>query len=155
MKLFASVILRFILFMLILLQYQSTLAKQLSYVVYMGVHLHGQEVSEYDLHQVKESHYELLGSYLGSSRENAKAAIFYSYTRHINGFAAVLEEEQALDIAKHSKVISVFPNKGKKLHTTRSWDFLGLENDGEVPSYSIWEKARYGEGTIIGNLDTG
>ncbi|KAL2926695.1 Subtilisin-like protease SBT5.3 [Bienertia sinuspersici] len=140
MKLFASVILRFILFMLILLQYQSTLAKQLSYVVYMGVHLHGQEVSEYDLHQVKESHYELLGSYLGSSRENAKAAIFYSYTRHINGFAAV---------------ISVFPNKGKKLHTTRSWDFLGLENDGEVPSYSIWEKARYGEGTIIGNLDTG
>uniref|UniRef100_A0A803MY77 Uncharacterized protein n=1 Tax=Chenopodium quinoa TaxID=63459 RepID=A0A803MY77_CHEQI len=94
----------------------------------MGAHSHGQEVSEFDLHQVKESHYELLGSYLGS-RSDAEDAIFYSYTKHINGFAAVLEEERALEIAR-------------------------LEDDGEVPPFSIWEKARFGEDTIIANFDT-
>ncbi|XP_045786800.1 subtilisin-like protease SBT5.3 [Trifolium pratense] len=42
-----------------------------------------------------------------------------------------------------------------QLHTTRSWEFLGLEGNRILPKYSIWEKARYGDDTIIGNLDTG
>lgn len=42
-----------------------------------------------------------------------------------------------------------------ELHTTRSWEFLGLEGNGIAPKDSSWELARYGEGTIIGNLDTG
>lgn len=33
------------------------------------------------------------------SLEEAKDAMFYSYTRHINGFAANLEEHQAAEIA--------------------------------------------------------
>lgn len=57
--------------------------------------------------------------------------------------------------AEHPDVVSVFLNKGHKLQTTRSWEFLGLESSGVVPKDSIWEKARYGEGTIIANLDTG
>jgi hypothetical protein len=32
---------------------------------------------------------------------------------------------------------------------------MGLERDGDVPQWSAWEKARYGEDTIIGNLDSG
>ncbi|GAB2234134.1 hypothetical protein Droror1_Dr00003371 [Drosera rotundifolia] len=129
------------------------------YIVYLGVHDHahahdGLEVSEVQMNQVKESHYELLGSYLGSY-DNAKDAIYYSYTRHINGFAAMLDVEDAKEIAEHPSVISVFLDKGKKLHTTHSWTFMGLENNGQVPSDSIWEKARYGEDTIIANLDTG
>uniref|UniRef100_A0A453L2V8 Uncharacterized protein n=1 Tax=Aegilops tauschii subsp. strangulata TaxID=200361 RepID=A0A453L2V8_AEGTS len=60
-----------------------------------------------------------------------------------------------MQISKHPSVISVFPNRGHKLHTTRSWEFLGMEKDGRVRPNSIWAKARYGEGVIIGNLDTG
>jgi subtilisin family serine protease len=56
---------------------------------------------------------------------------------------------------EHPEVVSVFPNKALKLHTTRSWDFLGLEHNSYVPSSSIWRKARFGEDTIIANLDTG
>lgn len=52
-------------------------------------------------------------------------------------------------------MISVFPNRGHKLHTTRSWEFLGMEKGGRVRPNSIWAKASYGEGVIIGNLDTG
>lgn len=122
------------------------------------------------------------------SRDLAQDAIFYSYTRHINGFAATLEDEVAAQIAseklfpcysvfplflylyhfelgiiglyswsnaEHPRVVSVFLNQGRKLHTTHSWSFLGLEQNGAVASNSIWRKARYGEDTIIGNLDTG
>ncbi|KAF3322738.1 subtilisin-like protease SBT5.3 [Carex littledalei] len=52
-------------------------------------------------------------------------------------------------------VVSVFPSRGYQLHTTRSWQFLGLESDGNVNSNSLWSKAGYGKDTIIGNLDTG
>lgn len=56
---------------------------------------------------------------------------------------------------EHPEVVSVFPNKALKLHTTRSWDFMGLEHNSYVPSSSIWRKARFGEDSIIANLDTG
>ena len=126
-----------------------------------------------------------VSDFLRGSREFAQDAIFYSYTRHINGFAATLEDEVAAEIAsrnycfllllclcpcfvylvnieldsvsnaEHPKVVSVFLNQGRKQHTTHSWSFLGLEEDGVVPSGSIWKKARFGEDTIIGNLDSG
>ncbi|KAK9689659.1 hypothetical protein RND81_09G073400 [Saponaria officinalis] len=146
--------LQFLLFALLLVHYKPALAVKQSFIVYMGAHSHGEELSEYDLLRVEESHYEFLGTYLGS-RSCAEDAIFYSYTRHINGFAAVFDQELAIEIEKHSNVISVFPNRGRKLHTTRSWSFLGLENNGQVPPNSLWKKARFGEDTIIANLDTG
>lgn len=137
-----------------------------------------------------------------NSNERAQEAIFYSYNRNINGFAAILDEEEAAQIssknsnlilsiemyrlqccwksilellfylqfplffsvshngfayaiAEDPNVLSVFPNRGRKLHTTRSWDFLGLEENGEVRRGSIWKKAQFGANTIIGNLDTG
>ncbi|KAI4357291.1 hypothetical protein L6164_001251 [Bauhinia variegata] len=125
-----------------------------SYIVYLGAHSHGPSPSDFEAESATNSHYELLGSHVGSL-EKAKESIFYSYNRHINGFAAMLEEEEAKDIAKNPKVVSVFLNKMMKLHTTRTWQFLGLEKDRIVPKDSIWEKARYGEDIIIGNLDTG
>ncbi|KAH9793862.1 subtilisin-like protease SBT5.3 [Citrus sinensis] len=125
-----------------------------SYVVYLGAHSHGPEVSSVDLNRVTQYHHEFLGSFLGSN-ENPEDAIFYSYTRHINGFAAKLDDAVAAEIAKHPKVVSVFLSKENKLHTTHSWEFLGLEQNGRIPPNSIWEKARYGEDVIIGNIDTG
>ncbi|CAK9151834.1 unnamed protein product [Ilex paraguariensis] len=150
----ASPILYLLSLLLLSLLHRPTFAHKKSYVVYLGAHSHGQEVSSIDLNQVTDSHYELLGSFLGSC-DKAKDAVFYSYTRHINGFAAILDDEEAAQIAKHPKVVSVFLNKGRQLHTTRSWDFLGLEDDGVIHPSSAWKKARFGEDTIIGNLDTG
>ena len=123
------------------------------------------------------------------SSEKAKEALFYSYQRHINGFAAVLDEEKAAEIeskkahkysniinglscfcfslilmssnwlvfrTEHPDVVSVFLNQKNELHTTHSWDFMDMEDrNGFVPSDSLFKKARYGEDTIIANLDTG
>jgi len=59
-------------------------------------------------------------------------------------------------MAGHRRVVSVFPNRGHPLHTTRSWEFLGMEEEGgRVRPGSIWAKAKFSEGVVIGNLDTG
>ncbi|KAK9683901.1 hypothetical protein RND81_10G173600 [Saponaria officinalis] len=132
----------------------ATFAAKQSYIVYMGAHSHGPYATLEDFEQVEFTHQNFLASYLGS-HENAKDAIFYSYKTHINGFAAILDENQAAEIAKHPEVISVFPNKGNKLHTTHSWEFMNLEKHGKTPSHSAWKKGLYGKNTIIANLDTG
>ncbi|XP_020588592.1 subtilisin-like protease SBT5.3 [Phalaenopsis equestris] len=130
-------------------------AAQKSYVVYLGAQSDFAAEFSADANEiVTQSHFELLESFL-QSKEKARDAIFYSYTRCINGFAAILEEEDALEISKHPGVVSVFENRGHKLHTTRSWQFLGLERDGIVPKQSLWTKARFGEDVIIANLDGG
>ncbi|KAJ9567005.1 hypothetical protein OSB04_002971 [Centaurea solstitialis] len=122
-----------------------------SYIVYLGGHDdHGLDES-----QIKDSHFEFLYSFLGS-KEEVEEAVIYSYDKHINGFAAILEEDVAAKIAEHPDVVSVFQNKALKLHTTRSWEFLNLEREsGFIDSSSLWRKARFGENIIIANLDTG
>ncbi|POO02849.1 Subtilase [Trema orientale] len=147
----SSILLSILIFSL--LQSTSQATKK-SYIVYLGAHSHGPNPSSVELESATNSHYDLLGSYLGSV-EKAKEAIFYSYNRYINGFAAVLDELEASEIAKHPDVISVFLSQGRKLHTTHSWEFLGVERNDVVPPYSIWKKARYGEDTIIAHLDSG
>ncbi|KAL2330087.1 hypothetical protein Fmac_017668 [Flemingia macrophylla] len=121
------------------------------YIVYLGAHSHGPSPTSLDLQIATNSHYDLLGSIL-RSKEKAKEAIIYSYNRQINGFAALLEEEEAADITKNSNVVSVFLSKKHKLHTTRSWEFLGLRRNGKN---TAWQKGRFGENTIIANIDTG
>ncbi|KAL9226899.1 hypothetical protein vseg_002659 [Gypsophila vaccaria] len=120
----------------------------------MGAHSHGPYATLEDFNEVENTHYNFLASYL-ESHDDVKDSIIYSYTKHINGFAAYLDESQAAEIAKHSDVISVFPNKGKKLHTTHSWEFMRLEKNGKLRPHSAWKKGAYGKNTIIGNLDTG
>ncbi|KAJ1294442.1 hypothetical protein BS78_01G147000 [Paspalum vaginatum] len=85
----------------------------------------------------------------------ARSSIFYSYTKNINGFAAHLEEEVADQIAKHPDVVTVLESKMLKLHTTRSWDFMDLERNGQVLPDSIWKHAKFGQDVIIANLDSG
>ncbi|XP_042520489.1 subtilisin-like protease SBT5.4 [Macadamia integrifolia] len=134
---------------------RPTFAIKKSFVVYLGSHSHGPKAAQADFDLAAESHYEFLADYVGGTKQ-AKESILYCYTKHINGFSATLEEEKAAEIAKHPKVISVFPNKGVKLHTTRSWDFLGLRKINGAPQPgSLWEKAKFGEDIIIGNLDGG
>ncbi|XP_020202601.1 subtilisin-like protease Glyma18g48580 [Cajanus cajan] len=125
-----------------------------TYIVYLGEHSHGPTPSLADLQTATNSHHDLLASVLGS-HEKAKEAVMYSYNKHINGFAAVLEEEEASEIAKKPNVISVFLSKEYKMHTTRSWDFLGVEKYGGIPAESAWLKGNFGENTIIANFDSG
>lgn len=53
------------------------------------------------------------------------------------------------------EVVSVFPNRPNKLHTTRTWEFLGVANRDDPQSGALWQLAEYGQDIIVGMLDTG
>ena len=60
------------------------------------------------------------------------------------------------------EVNSVFLSQERKLHTTRSWEFLGMDDAmskatarNDSSERSLREKAKYGKGTVIGMLDSG
>ncbi|KAG9441196.1 hypothetical protein H6P81_017050 [Aristolochia fimbriata] len=145
-------------FLISLLLFTSvSAATKRSFVVYLGAHSHGPNPSTSDFERASAYHHDFLGSFLGEKRRNTRDSIFYSYTKSINGFAAIMEEEHAARIAEHPDVVSVFPDEPLKLHTTHSWRFMGLEDEKQllVPNGSLWTKARFGEGVIIGNIDTG
>ncbi|XP_062190928.1 subtilisin-like protease SBT5.3 [Phragmites australis] len=135
-------------------EWHLALAFKKSYIVYLGAHAYGRDASPEEHARATESHHHLLGSVLGS-KEIAQNSIFYSYTKNINGFAAHLEEEVANQIAKHPDVVAVLESMMLKLHTTRSWDFMDLERDGQVLPDSIWKHAKFGQDVIIANLDSG
>jgi hypothetical protein len=55
--------------------------------------------------------------------------------------------------------VSVKPNTYHQVHTTRSWDFLGISYGQQPSSLSsssrLLRKAKYGEDVIVGVIDTG
>ncbi|KAF7067377.1 hypothetical protein CFC21_073283 [Triticum aestivum] len=118
------------------------------YIVYLGE-------KHDDPSMVTASHHDLLTSVLGSKAEALKS-IVYSYKHGFSGFAAMLTESQAETLAEFPQVINVNPNTYHQVHTTRSWDFLGLDyknNHQQQPS--LLRRAKYGEDVIIGVIDTG
>ncbi|KAF2323879.1 hypothetical protein GH714_003356 [Hevea brasiliensis] len=123
----------------------------------MGQHSLRQGNTVFDDQKVSQSHHDLLASLsVSGTGKQDQPEIFYSYTRCVNGFATMLDEQQAEELKNNPNVDSVILNRKYELHTTRSWEFLGLENNnGAVTENSIWNQAKYGEDVIIANFDTG
>ncbi|KAL4599151.1 hypothetical protein ACB092_11G106800, partial [Castanea dentata] len=71
-----------------------------------------------------------------------------SYTRSFNGFVAKLTDSEKQRLSNMEGVISIFPRKTLQLQTTRSWDFIGLQE-------SATRNAQAESDIIIGVLDTG
>ncbi|KAJ1380950.1 Peptidase S8/S53 domain [Sesbania bispinosa] len=117
------------------------------YVVYMG-----SKTGE-DPDDILKHNHQMLAAVHRGSIEQAQVSHIYSYRHGFRGFAAKLTDEQAYQISKMPGVVSVFPNSKRKLHTTHSWDFIGLLGDEtmEIPGYSTKNQ----ENIIIGFIDTG
>ncbi|KAK1261813.1 Xylem serine proteinase 1 [Acorus gramineus] len=93
------------------------------YIVYLGDKVH-------DSVDVVGSHHDLLSEILGSN-DAAKESIYHSYTKSMNAFAAFLTEEEAEELSELDGVLYVFKCKTRKLHTTRTWDFVGLTDQAK------------------------
>ncbi|XP_071913708.1 subtilisin-like serine-protease S isoform X2 [Coffea arabica] len=117
------------------------------YVVYMG----SRGSDEPD--EILRLNRQMLTVVHKGSVEQAMDSHVRSYRHGFRGFAAKLTEEQASEIAKMPGVVSVFPNTKRSLHTTHSWDFMGLINEEtmEIPGYSTKNQVN----VIIGFIDTG
>ncbi|KAG8381589.1 hypothetical protein BUALT_Bualt06G0137200 [Buddleja alternifolia] len=116
-----------------------------AYIVYMGERKHS------DIELITKSHHEMLASVLGS-KEAAADSMIYSYRHGFSGFAAKMTESRAQYIAGLPGVIKVLPNQLYKLHTTRSWDYLGLSSSSTT---NLLHDSNQGDGAIIGVIDTG
>ena len=100
-----------------------------------------------------ESAAALINHFFGFlSKEDALSSIVYSYKHGFSGFAARMTESQARKIRGMPGVVSVRENQIRRVHTTRSWDFLGL--DYKQPN-GLLAKSSFGDGIIIGVLDSG
>ncbi|KAJ9188404.1 hypothetical protein P3X46_003763 [Hevea brasiliensis] len=94
-----------------------------------------------------QTHMDILLSVKRSDRD-AKESVVYSYTKSFNAFAAKLSKAEANKLSRHDQVLSVFPNQYHKLHTTKSWDFIGLPNTAQ-------RKLKTEGNIVVGLLDTG
>ncbi|GAB4845861.1 hypothetical protein Ancab_024865 [Ancistrocladus abbreviatus] len=129
-------------------------AVQKSYIVHLRSSKNGRRLAA-DTSVHMRSPQEIISHYLNRQAKDGDAFL-YSYTKVINGFAAVLHEEEAKEMEKHPRVMSIHECQKRKLQTTRSWQFLGLEGRGGViADDSMWRKADFGEDIIIANIDTG
>ncbi|KAL3525131.1 hypothetical protein ACH5RR_013503 [Cinchona calisaya] len=117
------------------------------YVVYMGSR--GNDEPD----EILRQNHEMLTIIHKGSVEQAMESHVHSYRHGFRGFAAKLTEEQASRISKMAGVVSVFPNTKRSLHTTHSWDFMGLNDEEtmEIPGYSTKNQVN----VIIGFIDTG
>ncbi|WCJ37663.1 Subtilisin-like protease [Euphorbia peplus] len=132
-------------------------AEKQSYVVYLEGEddLHG-GCSIYDDHKAiaKQNHLHVLASAIKSQNLfDVQENLIYSYSKSINGFAAFLHDEEVEELRKHARVKTILLNQKHKLHTTRSWGFLGLESN-RTPT-PFWLSTKMGKDIIIGSLDTG
>ncbi|XP_015967226.1 subtilisin-like protease SBT4.6 [Arachis duranensis] len=108
------------------------------HVVYMGSLPNGD-------YAPASQHSSMLRQVMGN--DFAEHSLIRSYNRSFNGFAAKLTDQEVHDLARMDEVVSVFESKTLKLHTTRSWDFMGFQ-----------DKRRRSPGEsdiIIGVIDTG
>ncbi|XP_052175389.1 subtilisin-like protease SBT4.15 [Diospyros lotus] len=113
-----------------------------TYIVYMG------ELPRYTAGvALMDIHHTLLTHAIGDERI-ARESKIHSYGKSINAFAARLLPHEASRLSERRGVISVFPSTVRKLHTTRSWDFLGLPE-------KVKRNHNAESNLIVGLLDTG
>ncbi|XAR66628.1 Cucumisin [Bertholletia excelsa] len=124
------------------------------YIVYFGEHN-----GEQTLQEIENDHHSYLSS-VKESEEEAKASLLYSYKNSINGFAALLTPDEASRLSELKEVVSLFKSHPGKysLHTTRSWEFVGLDETEEFKQKNkddLLIKAGHGKDVIVGMLDNG
>ncbi|KAI3923106.1 hypothetical protein MKX01_014489 [Papaver californicum] len=136
-------ILAFFLFVFVVSNEATSITKK-HYVVYMGEH------SFSNSNSVISSNHDLLASVTGCSIHQAKEATVHHYSKSFRGFSALLTAEQAQQLRQTESVISVFESKINQIQTTRSWDFLGVE---DVPQNNANIESK--SDVIVGVIDSG
>ncbi|KAK3222025.1 hypothetical protein Dsin_009050 [Dipteronia sinensis] len=90
-------------------------------------------------------HHSWYMSMLSSSSKH-----IYTYTNSIHGFSAILTSSELESLKNSPGYVSSTRDHPLKVHTTHTPQFLGLSS-----SSGAWPASNYGEGVIIGLVDTG
>ncbi|XP_072957018.1 subtilisin-like protease SBT1.6 [Typha angustifolia] len=76
--------------------------------------------------------------------------LLHVYDTVFHGFSASLSADRAAELLRHPAVLAVFEDRRRRLHTTRSPQFLGLRTQ-----LGLWSLSDYGSDVVVGILDTG
>ncbi|XP_062230243.1 subtilisin-like protease [Phragmites australis] len=101
-------------------------------------------------HQDEATHRRWHGSFLTGLSAGGSRRVRHSYTSVLSGFAARLTGEELAAVSRKPGFVRAFPERKVQLMTTHTPAFLGL-----TPDRGVWNATSYGEGAIIGLLDTG
>lgn len=83
-------------------------------------------------------------------------SILYSYTTAYHGFSASLDLDQVEALRRSDSVLGVYEDTVYQLHTTRTPEFLGIENElGLWSGHTPQQLNAAANDVIIGVLDTG
>ncbi|KAF8403248.1 hypothetical protein HHK36_011349 [Tetracentron sinense] len=150
----------FDLFLVYTLSHGNSDVERKSYIIYMG---DAPEAGTASIDAV-DHHHNLLSSAIGEksvfwalllmfcfiliSEKIARESRIHSYGKSFSGFAARLLPHEAERLKETDSVVSVFPNTRRKLHTTRSWDFIGMPQ-------RLKRNTQIESNTIVGVFDTG
>ncbi|XP_050235776.1 subtilisin-like protease SBT4.4 isoform X1 [Mercurialis annua] len=110
------------------------------YIVYMGSLPEGKYSPL--AHQLS-----LLKEVIGSSSSIEKLLV-HNYKRSFNGFAAKLSDHEVQKLANKKEVVSVFPSRTFQVQTTRSWSFMGFDEN-------LHTNQHVESDIIVGVFDTG
>ncbi|GLJ54872.1 hypothetical protein SUGI_1178360 [Cryptomeria japonica] len=80
-------------------------------------------------------------------------AVIHHYGKSFRGFSALLTQEEAASLAEMDGIVSVFESKTWRVHTTHSWEFLGV-NKIHLGSNTDY-LSNVQSDVIIGVIDTG
>ena len=109
--------------------------------------------------KLESGNVQLYNDYLGQKQATVQAAVpaaqvTYNYSVVLNGFAAMLTDDEARVLMARSDVASVSADTPRQVVTTFTPHFLGLDAPDGLWS-KLGGKAGAGENTIIGVVDTG
>ncbi|KAM0897248.1 hypothetical protein ACQ4PT_022693 [Festuca glaucescens] len=82
--------------------------------------------------------------------DKSSSRILYSYGTVMHGFAVRLTEGEARRMSAVPGVTRVYKDKVYHTQTTRSPWFMGLHDD-----FGAWQDSEFGDGIIIGFIDSG
>ncbi|XP_050206677.1 subtilisin-like protease SBT3 [Mercurialis annua] len=114
-----------------------------TYIIHVD---HSQKPDSFSFHE--SWHRSMLRSL--SYPADDKEMLLYSYNHVMHGFSARLTQTQLSEIEKSPAHVATFQESFGKPFTTYSPKFLGLRQN-----LGLWPAASYGEGVIIGIIDTG
>ncbi|XP_031254917.1 subtilisin-like protease SBT3 [Pistacia vera] len=141
---FAILMAYYLLFWLLLINNRA-MSEPEEYQTYI-IHLdHSQKPESFLTHE--SWHHSIFNS-LSSADETEM--LLYSYNHVMHGFSARLTPSHLSEIEKSPAHLATYPESFGELYTTHTPRFLGLKHDS-----GIWPAASYGEGVIIGIVDTG
>ncbi|KAK3420576.1 hypothetical protein EUGRSUZ_G01423 [Eucalyptus grandis] len=94
--------------------------------------------------------YTSLLSSLSLSPDEIDPTHLYTYNHALNGFSAVLSQSQLEKLEQVPGHVASYPDTFGNAHTTYTPKFLGLNRQK-----GLWPRAKFGDGVIVGIVDTG